>query len=327
MKAITSRLAAALLLGTTIFATSCEKTDDVIKKPLPKPELKGVGISVAPMTLEEWNSPILGSSATRATAQSERQREIHFAAGDILYVEGIQYDEAHNPIATCVGNLTMDSNAGGKEATFSGDLYAPEGSTLDDFTDITYYLIGANDKRAKLIDVEGAGFKAVELPLGENHIVASFPEAIEKYSEIGCNAPKFTNEVKLQQSNSYFFFNIVFADTKTFGDVTDIKTTFIRPDGTSLVVTTEENPTGFKLNDAGCLLMVVPCEIEHEKEQFSDIQLVVNLKNGKSIEKSFPSTNAAGNTVERGQVYILEFTYDLGDRTSQYWGEDNNPWK
>lgn len=324
MKAITSRLAAALLLGITLFATSCEKKTEI---PVTKPELKGVGISVAPMTLEEWNSPILGSSATRATAQSERQREIHFAAGDMIYVEGIQYDQAHNPIASCVGNLTMDNGDGGKEATFSGQLYAPEGSSLDDFQDITYYLVGANDKRTKLVDIPGTNVKGIDLPLGDNHIVASFTEAIEKYSDIGFCAPKFTDQVKLIQGNSYFIFNIIFPSADAFSDVADIKTTFVHPDGTTLEVTTEETPAGFKLNDSGCLLMVVPCEIEGEKIKVSDIQLVVNLKNGKSIEKSFPSTNAAGNTVERSRVYILEFTYESGDSTSQYWGEDNNPWQ
>ena len=298
--------AATLLLGTTLFATSCGDDKGVAVE---KPALKESRFSVEAMRLREWDTSVVGYAASRATAGSEKLTEIHFTAGDMLYVEGVQYDQAHNPIANIVGNLTMDSGDGSHEATFSGDLYAPEGSTVEDFEDITYYLIGANDKRVKLIDVEGADVKVVELPLGDNHIVASFTEAIEKYSEIGFNTPKFANEVKLQQSNAYFVFNLYITTLDiSFDKIADIKATFVRPDGTTHEVTTEENPTGFKINDAGCLMMVVPCDIEDEQEQFTDIRLEVNAQNGQSLVKSFPSKGEAGNIVEHGEVYILNCT-------------------
>ena len=199
---------AAMLLGTSLLATSCDKSSELNDIPEVKPELKGVGFAIEPMALREWNTTVPNTSATRATAFNEFVPEITFSEGDMLYVEAVQYDAAHNPIATCVGNLTMDSGADQKEATFSGEIFAPEGSKLDDFEDVIYYLIGANDKRAKLIDVEGADVKAVELPLAENHIVGSFREAIEKYSEIGFVSSKFTDQVKLKQSNAYFVFSV-----------------------------------------------------------------------------------------------------------------------
>ena len=312
--------AAALLLGTSFLVTSCDKSSEVVEKP----ELKGIEFSVKPMELREWKA---AGRITRATAKSEFERDINLTAGDMLYVEGIQYDENHNPIGNCLSNMYMPEGAGGKSAPFSGDVYAPEGTTLDDFEDITYYLVGVNDKRVKLLDVEGVDVKAIELPLGDNHIVSSFTEAIEKYSEIGFLAPKFTNEVKLQQNNSYFVFKVHFPVPGTFADIADIKVTFVRPDGTSQVVTTEENPTGFTLDDEEFLTVVAPCEIEDETEQIVDLRLMLNFKNGKNAEMGLRSQTEEGNTVEHGEVYVLEFEYNPGHSTSKYEGEENNPWE
>lgn len=297
---------AVMLLGTSLFATSCDKSSELNDIPEVKPELKGVGFAIEPMALREWNTTVPNTSATRATAFNEFVPEITFSEGDMLYVEAVQYDAAHNPIATCVGNLTMDSGADQKEATFSGEIFAPEGTKLDDFEDVIYYLIGANDKRAKLVDVEGADVKAVELPLAENHIVGSFREAIEKYSEIGFVSPKFTDQVKLKQSNAYFVFSVADpAPSIDFDDIASAKAIFTRPDGTTLEVTTEEKPSTFERTIFGGFTVVVPCAIEEDKEQFSDIKLELTAKNGNYLEKSFPSTEEVGNTVEQGEVYIL----------------------
>ena len=294
--------AAALLLGTTLFATSCGE-EKVIKE---KPALKGAGFILQQLTQKEWDTPVTTASATRASALSEIQPRLTFAEGDMLYVQGFQFDENHNPIATCVGNLTMDDVAGNNEATFSGDLFAPENTSLDDFQDVVYYLVGANDKRAKLSNYQDTGIKIIDGDLGKNYIVSSFKEAIEKYSEIGFEAPAFGNEVQLKQHNIYFVFNLTFPVLDIdLDEIAGIEAHFLRHAPTHITVTTEENPQGFELDKSGNVKVVVPCDLEEEDEYISNIVLKVSFKNGVTFNLEFPSKTTMGNLVKEGELYVI----------------------